>query len=209
VFSYIDRRGRYAYGNQPVIMQWNLARFAETLLPLIDADGNVAVERATALVHAIPARYSEYWLSGFRRKLGLQTAAADDATLIDELLQVMQTEHADFTNTFRALADAATDAGALPVPYASWRERWISRLAREPGGTQAAIEAMRRANPAYIPRNHRIEAIISAAVSNGDFAPFHQLHAVLSRPFDDQPDHRVLREPPRPEERISNTFCGT
>jgi uncharacterized protein YdiU (UPF0061 family) len=209
VFSYIDRRGRYAYGNQPVIMQWNLARFAETLLPLIDADANVAVERATALVQSIPARYSEHWLSGFRRKLGLQTAAADDATLIDELLQLMQAEHADFTNTFLALADAATDAGVLPVTFASWRDAWISRLAREPGGTQAAIETMRQANPAFIPRNHRIEAIISAAVTHGDFAPFHELHAVLSRPFDDQPEHRALREPPRPDERVRNTFCGT
>ena len=209
VFSYIDRRGRYAYGNQPVIMQWNLARFAETLLPLIDADGNVAVERATALVHAIPARYSEYWVNGFRRKLGLQTAASDDSTLIEDLLQLMQTERADFTNTFRALADAATNAGVLPVTFAAWREAWSSRLAREPGGTLAAIETMRRANPAFIPRNHRIEAIISAAVSNGDFTPFHELHAVLSRPFDDQPGHRALRDPPRPEERIRNTFCGT
>jgi uncharacterized protein YdiU (UPF0061 family) len=209
VFSYIDRRGRYAYGNQPVIMQWNLARFAETLLPLIDADANVAVERATALVQAIPARYSEHWLGGFRRKLGLQTAAADDATLIEELLQLMHTEHADFTNTFRSLADAATDAGVFPETFASWREAWISRLAREPGGTQAAIETMRQANPAFIPRNHRIEAIISAAVAQGDFAPFHELHAVLSRPFDDQPEHRALREPPRPDQRVRNTFCGT
>lgn len=209
VFSYIDRRGRYAYGNQPAIMQWNLARFAETLLPLIETDANLAVERATALVQAIPARYSEHWLSGFRRKLGLQTAAADDATLIEELLQLMQTEHADFTNTFRALSDAAMDADILPVTFASWRETWISRLAREPGGTQAAIETMCQANPAFIPRNHRIEAIIGAAVAHGDFAPFHELHAVLSRPFDDQPGHRALREPPRPDERVRNTFCGT
>jgi uncharacterized protein YdiU (UPF0061 family) len=209
VFSYIDRRGRYAYRNQPAIMQWNLARFAETLLPLIDADANVAVERATALVQAIPARYSEHWLSGFRRKLGLQTEAAGDTALVEDLLQLMHKEHADFTNTFRALADAATGPGALPASFASWREAWGSRLAREPGGTQAAIETMRHANPAYVPRNHRIEAIISAAVSHGDFAPFHQLRAVLSRPFDDQPEHAALREPPRPEERIRNTFCGT
>ena len=209
VFSYIDRRGRYAYTNQPVIMQWNLARFAETLLPLIDSDANVAVERATALVHAIPARYSGHWLSGFRRKLGLQTAAADDATLIEELLRVMEAARADFTNTFRSLVDAATDAAALPAAFASWHDGWLARLAREPGGSAAAIETMRQANPAFIPRNHRIEAIISAAVTQSDFAPFHELHAVLSRPFDDQPEHRKLREPPRPEERVRNTFCGT
>jgi uncharacterized protein YdiU (UPF0061 family) len=150
-----------------------------------------------------------HWLSGFRRKLGLQTAAQDDATLIEELLQVMQTEHADFTNTFRSLVDATIESATLPAAFAPWREAWLARLAREPGGTAAGIETMRKANPAFIPRNHRIEAIISAAVAQGDFAPFHELHAVLSRPFYDQPEHRALREPPRPEERVRNTFCGT
>jgi uncharacterized protein YdiU (UPF0061 family) len=209
VFSYIDRRGRYAYGNQPAIMQWNLARFAETLLPLMDVDANVAVERATALVQEIPALYGEHWLRGFRRKLGLQTETVADTTLIEDLLGVMHAEHADFTNTFRALAAAAAEPTALPASFTSWREAWSARLAHEPGGLQAAIETMRQANPAYIPRNHRIEAIIEAAVVRGDFAPFHRLHAVLGRPFDDQPEAMELREPPRPEERVRNTFCGT
>jgi uncharacterized protein YdiU (UPF0061 family) len=209
VFSYIDRRGRYAYGNQPAIMQWNLARFAETLLPLFDVDANVAVERATAVVQEIPARYGEHWLHGFRSKLGLQTDEAADATLIESLLQVMQAEHADFTNTFRALATAATEPAALPASFAPWREAWSARLAREPGGTPAAVATMRRVNPAYIPRNHRVEEIIAAAVNDADYAPFHALRAVLGQPFDDQPGNLALREPPRPEERVRNTFCGT
>jgi uncharacterized protein YdiU (UPF0061 family) len=209
VFSYIDRRGRYAYGNQPAIMQWNLARFAETLLPLFDADANAAVERATAVVRDIPSRYGEHWLRGFRRKLGLQTEAAADATLIEDLLHLMQEEQADFTNTFRALAAAATDSAALPASFSSWRAAWSARISREPGGTPAAIATMRQVNPAYIPRNHRIEEIIAAAVNSADFAPFHALHAVLRQPFDDQPGSLALREPPRPEERVRNTFCGT
>jgi uncharacterized protein YdiU (UPF0061 family) len=209
VFSYIDRRGRYAYGNQPVIMQWNLARFAETLLPLFDADTNLAVERATALVQEVPARYREHWLRGFRRKLGLQTAEDADATLLEDFLNLMQAESADFTNTFRALAAAAADPTVLPGSFAAWRQAWSARLAREPGGTPATVETMRRSNPAYIPRNHRIEAIISVAVTNGDFAPFHALRTVLSHPFDDQPEQIELREPPRAEERVRNTFCGT
>jgi uncharacterized protein YdiU (UPF0061 family) len=209
VFSYIDRRGRYAYGNQPAIMQWNLARLAETLLPLIDADADAAIERATAAVQEIPARYGEHWLQGFGRKLGLQAATADDAPLIEDLLQRMQAGQADFTNTFRALAHALDEPAALPAAVHSWHAAWLARLQREPGGLDAVRERLRQANPAYIPRNHRVEAIIEAAVERADFAPFHQLRTVLSRPFEDQPEHAALRDPPRPEERVRNTFCGT
>jgi uncharacterized protein YdiU (UPF0061 family) len=209
VFSYIDRRGRYAYGNQPAIMQWNLARLAETLLPLIDADANVAIERATAAVQEIPARYGEHWLQGFGRKLGLQTAAAGDTQLIEDLLQRMQAGEVDFTNTFRALRDALIDPAALPAAVHAWYAEWLARLQREPVSMDVVRERLRQNNPAYIPRNHRIEAVIEAAVERGDFAPFHELHAVLCRPFEDQPRHTALRAPPQPEQRVRNTFCGT
>lgn len=209
VFSFIDRRGRYAYGNQPAILQWNLARLAEALLPVIDADVNVAIEQASAIVHEIPTRYDEYRLEGFRYKLGLQTAEPGDAALLQRVLDVMQAEQADFTNTFRSLAAAATEPAALPAAFGEWRQGWLARLSREDGGTEAAATRLRHANPAFIPRNHRIEAVIVAAIEQADFTPFHELHGVLSRPFDDQPEHASYREPPQPHERVQNTFCGT
>jgi uncharacterized protein YdiU (UPF0061 family) len=209
VFSYIDRRGRYAYGNQPAILQWNLARLAETLLPLIDADTDVAIARATAAVEAIPSRFGERWLQGFRGKLGLRNAADGDDTLVHDLLQLMQAEQADFTNTFRALGEATDSPDVLPASFGEWHRVWRSRLEQEPDGIRAAAVRLQRTNPAFIPRNHRIETIIAAAVERGDFAPFHALHTVLSRPFDDQPGAAHWREPPRPDERVRNTFCGT
>jgi uncharacterized protein YdiU (UPF0061 family) len=209
VYSFIDRRGRYAYGNQPVILQWNLARLAEALLPLLDAEQGAAIERATAVVQSIPGRHAEYWLQGFRQKLGLQTIEATDKELTQYLLQVMQAERADFTNTFRNVAAAATHPDALTTAFGEWRLAWLARLAREPGGVEAAVTRLRRSNPAYIPRNHRIEAVISAAVARNDLAPFHALHALLARPFEDQPGQDGYREPPLPLERVQNTFCGT
>ncbi|MDH4166087.1 MAG: YdiU family protein [Gammaproteobacteria bacterium] len=211
VYSFIDRRGRYAYGNQPDILQWNLARLAETLLPLIDADPGQAIERATASLHGVPARFDRHWLAGFRRKLGLGVCVDEggDRALVTGLLAVMQAEAADFTSTFRALAGAATDDTALPGAFLDWTHRWRERLAREPGGIASGIATMRRTNPVYIPRNHRIEEIIAAAVQDGDFGPFHTLHTVLARPFALQPDRDPYRTPPLPHERVQNTFCGT
>ncbi len=209
VYSFIDRRGRYAYGNQPSILQWNLARLAETLLPLIDADETRAIERATASLQGVSARFDRHWLDGFRRKLGLRTSEEGDHALVTELFEVMHAAAADFTNTYRALADAATNDAALAAPFAGWVRRWRERLAREPGGVERCIETMQHANPAYIPRNHRIEEVIEAAVQNADFAPFHALHAVLARPFEQQPGRDSYRTPPLPHERVQNTFCGT
>jgi len=209
VYSFIDRRGRYAYGNQPNILQWNLARLAETLLPLIDADEGRAIERATASLQEVSTRFERHWLDGFRRKLGLRTSEDGDHALVADLLEVMHGAAADFTNTFRALAEAATDDAALADPFSAWVRRWRGRLAREPGGVESCIATMLRANPAYIPRNHRIEEIIEAAVQDGDFAPFHALHAVLTRPFEQQPDRDWYRTPPLAHERVQNTFCGT
>ena len=123
VYSFIDRRGRYAYGNQPNILQWNLARLAETLLPLIDADEGQAIERATASLQGVSARFDRHWLAGFRRKLGLSVHEDGDRALVTDLLAVMHAEAADFTNTYRALADAATDDAALPASFSAWMQR--------------------------------------------------------------------------------------
>jgi serine/tyrosine/threonine adenylyltransferase len=209
VYSFIDRRGRYAYGNQPDILQWNLARLAETLLPLIDTDPGQAIERATASLRCVPARFDRHWLGGFRRKLGLSVHEDGDRTLVTDLLAVMHGEAADFTNTFRALADAAMDDTALPGSFLAWTHRWRERLSREPGSLESCIATMRRTNPVYIPRNHRIEEIIEAAVQEGNFGPFHALHTVLARPFDPQPDRDSYCVPPLPHERVQHTFCGT
>ena len=132
-----------------------------------------------------------------------------DHALVTDLFEVMHAAAADFTNTYGALAGAATDEAALTADFAGWVRRWRERLAREPGGVERCIETMQNANPAFIPRNHRIEQVIEAAVQNADFAPFHELHAVLSRPFEQQPGEDTYRAPPLPHERVQNTFCGT
>jgi uncharacterized protein YdiU (UPF0061 family) len=209
VYSYIDRRGRYAYGNQPSILQWNLARLAETLLPLIDATPGLAVEQATAVVNGVPALFAAHWLTEFRRKLGLVTAEPGDAQLVQDLLQLMHADRADFSNTFRALAGIEDGSTALSQAFDQWAELWQQRQSREPATQVSRAAALRAANPAYVPRNHRVEAVISAAVEHGDLAPFHELHALLSRPYDEQADRIDYRMPPLPHQRVQNTFCGT
>jgi protein adenylyltransferase len=206
VFSSIDRMGRYAYQNQPDMAIWNLAQLASALVPLIDPDQDRAVEIATEALNGFGTAFRDEWLRRFRAKIGLLHAEDGDEALIVGLLQRMSTSRADFTNTFRALAggDASphvSDAGA----WDSWAPGWRARLAREPGDTAAT---MRAANPAIIPRNHRVEEMIEAAVA-GDLAPFHRLMAVLAAPYEDGPDTADYARAPRPEERVQQTFCGT
>jgi uncharacterized protein YdiU (UPF0061 family) len=209
VYSYIDRQGRYAYANQAPILQWNLARFAETLIPLLGDDEGAVIERATAAVQAVAQRFSRHWESGHLTKLGLATTEPGDLDLVQGLLAVMHAERADFTNTYRSLASVLEGTDALSPAYGSWLAQWQARLAREPGTPEAIAAALRSVNAAYIPRNHRIEEVIAAAVERGDIAPFQALHAILQRPFDDQPSAAAYRDPPLPHERVQNTFCGT
>jgi uncharacterized protein YdiU (UPF0061 family) len=218
VFSSIDERGRYAYGNQPHAAAWNLARFAETLLPLIDTNLQRAIELASEAISSFAALYADYWLCGMRRKLGLSTNEEEDRALADDLLDAMHRNQADFTLTFRALCDAAAepqdDAQIRALfgnarDYDQWAQRWRARLARESMAPMARAEAMRRVNPAYIPRNHRIEQLIAAALERGDFAPFEELSAVLSQPYRAHAGFEAYAEPPQPNERVLQTFCGT
>jgi uncharacterized protein YdiU (UPF0061 family) len=209
VFSYIDRRGRYAYGNQPHILQWNLARFAESLLPLLGDDSERAIERATAIVNDVPPRFAAHWLAGFRHKLGLANAAPGDESLVRDLLEAMRDSRADFTNTFRGLAGVAEGVVETAPELRAWTERWQARAQDEGRAGIALASALRSANPAFIPRNHQVEAALSAAIEHDDFAPFHRMRAVLSRPYDDQPDAAPLAVPPTAHERVRNTFCGT
>jgi uncharacterized protein YdiU (UPF0061 family) len=216
VFSSIDRQGRYAYRNQPDIAVWNLSRFAETLLPLLNENQDTAVADAEEALDAFaPAFHSEY-IAGFRRKLGLTTQREEDNALIQGLLNAMARNQVDFTLLFRRLAEAiepqgeaaARDLFVNPKEFDEWALKWRARMGMEPQdtGRHAAILA---ANPAYIPRNHRVEAMIDAAVDDGDFGPFEELLQVLSAPFDARPEFARYEDPPKPEERVLATFCGT
>ena len=218
VFSSIDELGRYAYANQPRIALWNLTRLAECLLPLFSADKDNAVEEAQTLLMAFGEEFNVAYKAGLRAKLGLFTEREDDQALAQALLDEMAKGAADFTLTFRRLSDAAGDPAAdqevrrlftEPEAYDAWAERWRMRIGQEP---QAAAErqlAMRAVNPGFIPRNHRVEAVIKAAVDADDYGPFEQLLTVLSKPYEDQPAFAAYAEPPRPEERVCQTFCGT
>ncbi len=204
VFSSIDQFGRYAYGNQPNIAVWNLAQLASCLLPLMGEEAP-AIEAATASLHRFPELYEAEWLRLFRAKTGLATEDPGDGELIESLLTRMADQHADFTRSFRGLATGlARSEFRDPAAFDGWARDWQQRLARE-SDPQAL---MRRANPAYIPRNHRIEEAIRAAVS-GDFAPFHRLNVILAQPFEEQPGAEAYALPPLPEEEVRRTFCGT
>jgi uncharacterized protein YdiU (UPF0061 family) len=209
VFSSIDMRGRYAYGNQPRIAQWNLARFAETLVPLIDADEKRAIARAAEAIDAFPGNYERRWVEGMRAKLGLFREDEADLNPAADFLTAMKANEVDYTLAFRSLADAASGYEepiralfADPSAYDLWSKHWRARLAREAMAPTERAEAMRRVNPAFIPRNHRVEEALSAAVEHGDYAPFETLLKILSRPFDDQPEFAAFAEPaPEGQER--------
>ena len=218
VFSSIDEGGRYAYGNQPRIAHWNLVRLAETLLPLLDETTETAVAVAQAALAAFPPLFEAAYHGGLCRKLGFLSAREGDAALAQDLLGRMQANAADFTLTFRHLCDAAAEPAADatvralftdPAAYDSWALLWRQRLAAEPAEPQARRAAMRAVNPAFIPRNHVVQAALTAAIERQDFAPFEALLVVLSRPYDDQPGREAYAAPPVPEERVLRTFCGT
>jgi serine/tyrosine/threonine adenylyltransferase len=226
VFSSIDQQGRYAYANQPHAAAWNLARLAETLLPIINPVPERAIELASEVLATFPARFADHWLAGMRRKLGLSTQEPEDRGLIEDLLGAMHRNQADFTLTFRGLCDVAADPHPHPdsdpdsgarvrgpiadtLGFDEWLKRWQLRLSRESVPHSVRAQSMRQVNPAYIPRNHRIEQMIVAAVERGDLAPFEELIAVLSQPFRDRAEYAAYANPPQPGERVLQTFCGT
>jgi len=208
VFSSIDRGGRYAFDNQPGIGLWNLARFGEALLTLLDPDPETAVGVANEVLEDFPARFERYWLAGMRKKLGLQRDQAGDAELIRALLDWMQKARADYTNTFRDLSSDMPPAAERyqDGEFQTWYSRWRERLAREeqPG----AAELMRSVNPAVIPRNHRVEEALSAAEGRDELSVLHRLLEVLASPYEERPETAPYREPPT-DECGYRTFCGT
>ncbi len=218
VYSAVDQFGRYAYGNQPGIAQWNLARFAEALLPLIDREQQKAIDLATEVVAGFRQRFDRHWTDGMRRKIGLSVDREEDQSLVDSLLDVMDRNQADFTLTFRRLCDAAEDPTARegvreqfadPGAFDAWARRWQERMQQESLAPARRAASMRALNPARIPRNHSVEQALAAAVDEGDFTAFREMLAAMRQPYADVDGPDPYAAPPRPDERIRNTFCGT
>jgi uncharacterized protein YdiU (UPF0061 family) len=224
VYSSIDHQGRYAYGNQPSAALWNLARLAEALLPVLEQEegsAEAALASAKEALAAFAPQFEAARAAGFSRKLGLLTEREGDAALAQDLLDRMAANKADFTLTFRRLCAAAGGSGGDPgvrtifvdpAAYDEWAVGWCRRLEEEPVSEQARAAAMRRASPAFIPRNHMVEAALTAAAEQQDFEPFETLLDVVSRPYDDRldrPDLARYSTPARPEECVLRTFCGT
>ncbi|MEJ2107147.1 MAG: YdiU family protein [Acidiferrobacteraceae bacterium] len=224
VFSSIDKGGRYAYNQQPGIGLWNLTRFAECLVPLLAEQGKEAVAIAQDILKTYIDTYEEAWLAGMRAKCGL-TGGVDDAIrdgdkeLLEELLNVMADNHADFTLTFFYLSRMSGQSDASDADLRSlfddpgqidqWLQQWRARLGHEKQDDAERMAAMQSVNPVYIPRNHQVEAAIRAAEDHGDFSVFHALHEVLQNPFTEQAGKESYRQPPQPEEVVLQTFCGT
>jgi serine/tyrosine/threonine adenylyltransferase len=218
VFSSIDELGRYAYANQPRIALWNLTRLAECLLPLFSDDQEKAISEAQESLGNFAEVFNTAYQAGLRSKLGLFTARDGDQALAQDLLDAMAKNKADFTLTFRHLSEAAlgpdhdsafrqlfADRGAVD----EWSARWRQRAAEEQQDPATRRSAMRAVNPAFIPRNHLVEAVIKTAISCDDFAAFEELLAVLARPYEDQPAFARYADAPEPHQRVLQTFCGT
>ena len=204
VFSSIDHSGRYAYGNQPSIVQWNLARLAETLLPLINDDSERAVELATNVVHGFVDRFNDAWLSGMRNKLGLVAADAGDTQLVNDLFAMLHQQQLDFTSFFRALSTFET-----PPALDEWTSRWTQRLRDEGRDRREVAVAMDAVNPIYVPRNHLVEEALAAASDSDDLTPLHRLLAAVTSPFEQRPGFERYAEPDLVGAAAYQTFCGT
>jgi uncharacterized protein YdiU (UPF0061 family) len=215
VFSSIDHGGRYAYGHQPAIAHWNLARLAEALLPLCHAEQQTALADATRVLHSFPDRYDAYWLRGMQAKLGLADGAGEDEALIADLLGLLQEQAVDFTACFRALSSSvrgdpapARSLFAAPAAFDAWSLGWRDRLSSQAGDAETIAGAMDRVNPVYIPRNHLVEEALGAATA-GDMEPFLLLLDVLARPFEERPGLGRYAAPAPPSFGAYRTFCGT
>lgn len=211
VFSSIDTKGRYAYGNQPKIGGWNLARFAEALVPLLHDDEDEAVQIAQNEISKYPLLFENNWLGGMREKLGLFNEEEQDKELINELLDMMKKYRADYTNTFRALTVNKLEMTSLhdKEDFNQWQKKWQERRSRQQQTIEDSMQLMKERNPSVIPRNHRVEAALDAAVNNGDYRVMERLLKVLANPFDDSSEHQEYSQLPKPSNLPYRTFCGT
>ncbi|PFO08660.1 hypothetical protein COJ85_02835 [Bacillus sp. AFS076308] len=211
VFSSIDREGRYAYANQPYIGGWNLARFAETLLPLLHENQEQAVQLAQETISGFTKLYQTNWLAGMRAKIGIFNEEEQDESLFEELLNLMHKYQADYTNTFRSLTFAQYDDNKLfgKPEFLKWKERWKARLGRQKETEEESIQLMQNSNPSVIPRNHRVEEALEAAVTQGDYSVMNKLLQILSNPYAHNPGQEEYCTLPEPSTRPYQTFCGT
>ncbi|WP_372508839.1 protein adenylyltransferase SelO [Pseudalkalibacillus decolorationis] len=211
VFSSIDIKGRYAYGNQPYMAGWNLARFAESLLPLLHDDEEQALELAQDAISDFSMLYHRHWLAGMREKLGIFNEEKQDESLIEYLLSMMKKYRADYTNTFRALTfDKLEDTVFFGTEeFEQWYKLWQERLDRQEESRDSSQQLMRNSNPAVIPRNHRVEEALEAAEKQGDYSVMEQLLDVLSNPYAHSPDQADYSKPPEPSTQPYQTYCGT
>lgn len=211
VFSSIDVQGRYAYGNQPPIGGWNLARFAEALLPLLHDDEDQALELAQVAISDYPKLYNQYWLKGMRAKLGIFNEEEEDKTLIENLLKLMENGRADYTNTFRALTANNFDSMEMfkTTEFEQWNEEYQARLDRQEESRESSQQLMRRSNPAVIPRNHLVEEALEAATEREDFGVMENLLDILSKPYDHSRDLSQYCTVPSPSGQPYRTYCGT
>jgi serine/tyrosine/threonine adenylyltransferase len=208
VFSSIDRQGRYAYGNQPPIAQWNLARFAETLLPLIDQDPDKAIELASQAINSFSDQFQMAWLQGMRKKIGLFNEEPTDIDLINDLLALMQKNKADYTLTFRHLSSDTIlkDAIFKDASFQAWYKNWMHRVQTQKEGEEASRLMMLKHNPAVIPRNYLVEKALSMAVIEQDYKLLKDFIEALLSPYKES---KTFSEPPLEEDMTYRTFCGT
>ena len=209
VFSAIDHMGRYAYANQPIIAEWNLARLTETLLPKLDPNPSHAIALAKDVIGTFPKIYKGKWLNMMRSKLGLFGDQVDDEPLISQLLDWMKTNQADYTNTFRDLSQSEKPSGKHHENsgFRDWYDRWQTRLSQNTEPWSSSLEMMQQTNPIIIPRNHHVETALDKAI-DGDLNPFSDLLNALKNPYTNH-DCAQYQSPPEPSERVYQTFCGT
>ncbi|WP_108670953.1 protein adenylyltransferase SelO [Peribacillus acanthi] len=211
VYSSIDRQGRYAFGNQPYIGVWNLARFAEALLPLLHEEQDQAVKLAEDALSEFSKLYKAKWITGMRAKLGIFNEEMEDESLIDELLDLMKEHKADYTNTFRVLTYEKIENSPLfeTSRFSKWQENWQARLKRQEESIESSKKLMQNSNPAVIPRNHKVEEALKAAEEIGDYSVMEKLLAVLSNPYTLSPNQDAFCTLPNPLDGPYQTFCGT
>ena len=218
-FSFIDQQGRYAYSNQPTMAHWNLTRLAEAMLPLLADSDDKAVTEAESALEKFPDIFQTALVSGFTKKIGIENGDEDDWKIVQSLLALMHDSNADFTLTFRHLRNAAQDSSETddrpvidlfqsPEPISKWLAEWRSHLQKAGISAEAATAQMLSVNPVFIPRNHRIEAAIQAGMKQ-DYEPFNQLHQILKKPFEEQPEFSEFEAAPEASEVVCETFCGT
>lgn len=211
VFSSIDTQGRYAYGNQPYMAAWDLARLAESLMPILHEDEEAALKIAQDEISKFSVQYENNWFLGMKKKLGLFSNEEQDQSLIEKLLKAMEKYKADYTNTFRALTDTTLENAPLfeSPEFKEWYELWQSRLERQKESQDDAYKLMKNNNPVIIPRNHRVEEALEAAVKDGDYSVMEKLLQALANPYEYSQEQADYCTPPVPSNRPYRTFCGT